>query len=224
MVKPRLVVHHPHPATEVTGLPYTSNGTNYFFVAAFGRACGFNPVNQGLVACLLGQDGHVVARGKLLQGGMHWVIGFEELPAKKEKYHLFIGQTDAPAGVANQTATLEFTVVVHAPPVAAAPPRPFADIPVQYPPSNSTICPQFTASGSWVGGTATTGASMWRNGAKVADGTPVPVPPGLWMYSFTGIPENTGYVFQVTDSPGPDTGGSNNITVDLAACAAPGSG
>jgi hypothetical protein len=256
--KPRLVIRCPNGADDVPGMTYKSNGTDYYFVVACGRASGFDFKKHSLVASLLSEDGQVIVKGKLLHKGVHWVFGFEGLPTSntKKKYHLLVGQTGATDAGGNVAATRDFTVSPPAPSGAAAaaavagaanaaampsvppPPPPVPGpgplpgpgpgsagnpIPIQSPAAQSSQCPQFTASGALVDGTPTTGANMWIGTTKLADGIPLQAPLGLWLYSFSNVPENSGYTFKVTD--GTHSGESDNITVDSATCGpSPGGG
>jgi len=212
-VKRVLEVHAPRPFEPVYAAEYkVAKGTRHYFIAASGRARG--TLLKNLVACVIDQDTSDVFPGKLLVAGIHWIIGFA-LPAKaNRKYHLLVGGTEADLkSMANLVATVEFIV-----------PGPakshFGGIPIQFPQAGSTICPQFTAYGSLFNNTPTTGATMQILGSDPIDGTPVTtnVPPGVWMYQFINVPEASGYTFTVTDSPGPDTGENDGITVDSTAC------
>jgi hypothetical protein len=206
---------HPPPRTDAVPAAYLDGGAPYYFLAAYGRAGGLpQPCPaKPLVACLVDQDPHggtAVYPGVLHRAGLYWVIGFPRLPQKGTTYFLMVGRTDDPANP-NLSAVLQVKVV--APGV-----RPLdGSIPINYPTADSTVCPSFVAYGSLVNNTPTTGASMSNTGNNVS-GVPITtgVPPGIWMYQFSNVPEGSDYTFSVTD--GTNTGQAADITVDQSVC------
>jgi hypothetical protein len=210
VVKPQLKIHHPEPGAAVRPTHYIDNGTPYYFVPVFGRAHGF----KNLVASLVSLDNTVILKGTPIKLGMHWVVGLLRLPTSEKTYHLLVGQTDNDKGP-HLVATVEFTVLATP---AASDKR--GNIPINSPLAGGSICPTFTAWGSLYQNRPTTGATM--NSISGADlSLTKNLPPGIWMYQFNNLPEDSGYTFTVTDGVPADTSVNDDITVDASACAPP---
>ena len=184
--------------------PYTVNGQHYYFVPVNGLARGV----PNLVACMIDQASNTPYAGVPMRQGMHWIIGFSLPPNNNARYHLLVGQTGAQGG---NLATTDECTIGPANVLRAA-------IPITYPAAGATLCSNFTAYGSLVGGNNATGATMESNN-NTYNGTAVTqgVPPGMWMFEFTNLPDGDDYVFTVTDAAG-NTASVANLTVDAGSC------
>src|SRR5205807_5802109 len=98
--KPHLDVRQPQPGDTVPGAKYKKGDKESFFVGASGRLRG----SKELIACLIDEKKGKAYSGKMLKRGMHWIIGFEELPTEEAKYHLVVIQTGPDAETGKQLA------------------------------------------------------------------------------------------------------------------------
>jgi hypothetical protein len=162
---------------------------------------------KDLVACLVEKDRHkfgdppkayagrvLKPKEKKVKGELHWVVIFEELPAESSKaYWLFVAETgtkDDKGG--NFSAAIEVTVVN---PKGHHKPKEDDEISIQYPQNNATLPPSFTTYG--IGSVKDLSAYVLKNNEVVATGDKIVDADGIWMFQFTNVPENTGYLLRV---------------------------
>jgi hypothetical protein len=217
MARPRqLAVHHPKPGQEVLPCSCVVAGVPSYFILAQGMARGFS----NLTAVLVDLDASRPYMPTISRPGIHWQFGFTPPappappmpPTPPTRYLLLVAQFKAEKGTHSACVAVEFSVT----------PPSRGNVPILFPLVDDCICPTFVAYGSLINGAqSATAGTMTLAPNPAIQGTPItaPAPPaGTWMYQFTGVAENIGYTFAVTDSLGAN-GSSLNITVDSSVCA-----
>jgi hypothetical protein len=162
------------------------------------------------------------------------------------RYHLFVGLTDANENTSNHGMAVDLFIersaldakadeAADAAPNAAAAQAAAAavlaagaaasvahgftrgNIPIQYPPTDTTAGASFMAYGSDGPNGSPDHAAMQLGGGNVAVGVKVNTGVnGSWVFQFTDVPDNNGYTFVVSKTAPADSGSTVRITINSA--------
>jgi hypothetical protein len=226
MAKPYLEVDQPEPHSIAHAAEYTVGTTKYWFLTASGLQLHI----PRLVACLIDLDAAAstpaVYPGTVLSMATEWVIGFSGLPPQKKTYLLLVAEAGtADAKSRDPAVAVEFTADgPHGAKKSKSKKskiKTAGSIPIQYPGSNSMVCPSFSAYGSNGPNGTPTSASMQQDGQQAIAGTALPgVPNGIWVFQFSNLPDSplgTSYTLSVL-GPGGDSGQSTGLVVSSLSC------
>jgi hypothetical protein len=204
---PDLAIHHPEHMSKLKPVKYNDGGTDFWFLVVHGRRRGPGTLAATLKVGASTPPGVQTLTYDTLPG-LHWCFVFTRLATSGSPVSYDITVTLDGGHAKTRRVTLD--------PTLAAPKLTYGSIPILYPTANSTVCPTFIASGQVVNSTPPNLCTM-SSANYTANGMALPNPPnGLWLYQFTNVPNDSGYVFLVSNST--DQGSCGNITVDSVSC------